>query len=423
MAFTALLLNRELRVTTENNQFRARIGTFAVKQAFERALLSASKGGGPPGAFQKLIPILQEGQLAEEITIADLEGRIVASTSGFLIDSRIPKEEAVRAQRAQEMYSPQSWFYAEVDTQDVTLYTPITLEDIPQYIAILRYSLGNMGLAIGQIRKLCAGVAVGVIIVIVPLCLLLIRAILKPIQILNVATKEITAGNLDLKVQVSTGDELGELAQTFNEMTSALARMKQRAENTNPLTKLPGNNVIHEVIEKKLQANVRFVAIYADLDNFKAFNDKYGIGAGDQVIQLTATILREATRHGSPTDFIGHEGGDDFVILTIPEKAEPVTSYLCAEFDNRIREAYPPEDRKRGSIISQDREGNVKQFPLMTISLAGVSNVYRKISSYAEVTNIWAELKQKTKALSKNTGRSCFYLDQRSSKETRAQVT
>ena len=200
-------------------------------------------------------------------------------------------------------------------------------------------------------------------------------------------------------------------------MTQALVVMKARAENANPLTKLPGNNMIHEAIEKRIKEKKKFVAVYSDLDNFKAFNDKYGIGAGDQAIKLTAEIMREAIRKGGPGDFLGHEGGDDFILLTTPEKSDAVTGHVCTEFDKRVRQFYSAEDQAQGFIMSKDREGNVKQFPIMTISLAGVGNMVRQLTSYAEVTNICAEVKKKVKMTSKETGKSSFYLDKRSGVE------
>jgi len=416
-AFTTLLISRQLHVITENNQFRARIGTFAAKGAFERTLLSHSRTGNPPAAFQKLIPILQEGQLAEEVTIADLKGKVAASVNPERLGASITEEDLHWSEYARKTYSPKTWFYAQILPGEIIFYAPITLDDVPQYIAILKYSLGNMPDAIRQVGKICILVALGVIGVIVPLCLLLIQAILGPIRILNRATKEIAAGNLGLKVDVPTEDELGELAGTFNSMTTALVKMKERAENANPLTKLPGNNVIHEAIEKRIKDKKKFVAVYSDLDNFKAFNDKYGIGAGDQAIKLTAQIMKEAIAKGSPGDFLGHEGGDDFILLTTPEKTDAVTGHVCAEFDKRVRQFYSAEDQAQGFIMSKDREGNLKQFPIMTISLAGVGNIVRELTSYAEVTNICAEVKKKAKMTSKTTGKSSFYLDQRTGRE------
>ncbi|MBI3318428.1 MAG: GGDEF domain-containing protein [Candidatus Omnitrophica bacterium] len=416
-AFTALLLTRQLTVITQNNQYRARVGTFAAKGAFERTLLSTLRAGNPPAAFERMIPLLKEGQLVEETSVVDLKGKVVASSDHGLRGSQLSSEDAQRSKYAVGHYSPQTWFHSQVEPSEVIFYAPVTIDDVPQYVAIFRYSLGNMGVAIQQVGTLCILVAVGVVLVMVPLCLLLIRAILGPIQILNDATKDVAAGNLGLQVSVPTEDELGELAETFNGMTSALVKMKERAENANPLTKLPGNNVIHEEIEKRIKGKRKFVAVYSDLDNFKAFNDKYGIGAGDQAIKLTAQIMKEAIKKGIPGDFIGHEGGDDFILLTTPEKAQAVTDHLCSEFDTRIRELYSPEDREQGHIISKDREGNVKQFPLMTISLAGVTNAHRELTSYAEVTNICAEVKKKAKITSKTTGKSSFFLDQRTGQE------
>ncbi|MDO8730314.1 MAG: HAMP domain-containing protein [Candidatus Omnitrophota bacterium] len=419
-AFTALLINRQLQVITENNQYRARVGTFAAKGAFERTLLSTIRSGDPPDAFQKLIPILREGQLAEEVAVANLEGKIVAAATASLKGTFLPREEAKNADYARKTYSPKTWFYARVDPGQIRFYAPVTIDDVPQYVAVFRYSLGNMDQAIRQVSKLCILVAGLVIVAVGFLCFLLTQSLLGPIQELNEATQDIASGNLSQQVDVTTDDELGELAETFNEMTQALVAMKARAENANPLTKLPGNNMIHEAIEKRIKEKKKFVAVYSDLDNFKAFNDKYGIGAGDQAIKLTAAIMKEAMRKGAAGDFLGHEGGDDFIILTAPEKTQAVTDHVCTEFDKRVRQFYSAEDQAQGFIMSKDREGNVKQFPIMTISLAGVGNVVRELTSYAEVTNICAEVKKKAKMLSKETGKSSLYLDKRTGKEPEA---
>jgi len=422
-AFTALLINRQLQVITENNQYRARVGTFAAKGAFERILLSTIRSGDPPDAFQKLIPILREGQLAEEVAVADLEGKIVAATMPSLKGTFLPREEAQNADYARKTYSPKTWFYARVDPGQIQFYAPVTIDDVPQYVAVFRYSLGNMDQAIQQVFRLCILVAILVIVAVGFLCFLLTQSLLGPIQELNEATQDIAAGNLNQQVNVTTDDELGELAETFNDMTQALVALKARAENANPLTKLPGNNMIHEAIEKRIKEKKKFIAVYSDLDNFKAFNDKYGIGAGDQAIKLTAAIMREAMRKGTPGDFLGHEGGDDFITLTAPEKVGAVTNHVCTEFDKRVRQFYSAEDQAQGFILSKDREGNVRQFPIMTISLAGVGNVVRELTSYAEVTNICAEVKKKAKLLSKETGKSSFYLDKRSGAERDATLS
>ncbi|MGH7197321.1 MAG: GGDEF domain-containing protein, partial [Candidatus Omnitrophota bacterium] len=140
------------------------------------------------------------------------------------------------------------------------------------------------------------------------------------------------------------------------------------------------------------------------------FNDKYGVERGDEAIKLTSEVFKEAVEaKGNPDDFLGHEGGDDFLMVTTPETAEAIAQYICKEFDRRIINLYSQEDRGRGYIIAKSREGQLKQFPIMAISLAGVTNVFRPVGSYAEVTNIAAEVKKKAKAIDG----SVFVLDKR----------
>jgi hypothetical protein len=96
-------------------------------------------------------------------------------------------------------------------------------------------------------------------------------------------------------------------------------------------------------------------------------------------------------------------------MITTPDKTQGVADYITQEFDKRIRSLYSQEDLNQGFIIAHGRDNTVKQFPIMTISLAGVSNESRPVSSYAEVTNIAAEVKKKAKAI----GKSVFVLDKR----------
>jgi diguanylate cyclase (GGDEF)-like protein len=234
--------------------------------------------------------------------------------------------------------------------------------------------------------------------------------VIGPLKLLNNITKMVASGDLTVRARILTHDELQELGETFNYMTEELVKMKERAENANPLTKLPGNIVIHEEIEKLIRANKKFTVIYCDLDNFKAFNDKYGIAKGDEAIKLASEIFKEALKnYGSAGDFIGHEGGDDFILLTTPDKSAAVADYIIREFDARIRGLYSKDDLAQGYITALSRDGAEKKFPVITISLAGVSNEIRPITSYGEVTNIAAEIKKKAKLEQK----SVFVLDQR----------
>lgn len=411
--FAAIQVFNRLQSLNEHNTYRIRVGAAAAKTALEYTLAvqqAQRPTEDPRPALQQELARLRAGALVDEALLLTPAGRPAAPQAprpGGLVDDGRWAPYAVTA------YTAEQWFYPAVTPIAVYAYVPLLQQQKPVYVARFTFGLANVAQAMRDVYGPSVGMAAGVLLVSTLLAWLLTRAILGPIETLNEATRDIAAGNLALKVPVSTAGELGELAGTFNEMTAALVAMKARAENANPLTKLPGNNVIREEIERRLASGQPFVAVYADLDNFKAFNDAYGIGAGDQVITLTAKILKEALHQGAPGDFLGHEGGDDFVLLTTPEQAPAVTEYLCRAFDQRVRGLYKPEDQAHGGIVSTDRAGNIKEFPIMTISLAGCSNLHRPIRSYAEVTNICAEVKKKVKALSAEGRKSTYLLDRR----------
>jgi diguanylate cyclase (GGDEF)-like protein len=173
-----------------------------------------------------------------------------------------------------------------------------------------------------------------------------------------------------------------------------------RESDMSPITELPGNKAIDRELEARLESGKRFAFCYADLDDFKAYNDYYGFHAGSEVIRMTGNILAEAVMaQGSADDFLGHVGGDDFIILTSIEKSEPVCREIISRFDERIPSFYQPEDVEKGYIVSVDRRGYVMKFPIMTISISIVHNAYRQLEDSAQVGRIAAELKKYAKDL------------------------
>lgn len=144
------------------------------------------------------------------------------------------------------------------------------------------------------------------------------------------------------------------------------------AKGVNPLTGLPGNAYIENEIETRIHKNGRKISIiYADLDNFKAYNDVYGFKQGDQIIQFMAKILSwSVKRHGMEDDFIGHVGGDDFIIITGSEKADRICKGIVRCFVRLCKNFYSEEDQKRGFIKARNRDGEEKKFPMFSISLA-----------------------------------------------------
>lgn len=177
-------------------------------------------------------------------------------------------------------------------------------------------------------------------------------------------------------------------------------RRTARDLDANPLTKLPGNVSILNEIQKRIEKDKGFAVCYIDLDKFKAFNDKYGFEKGDEVIKNTARILINSVQEkGTPQDFIGHIGGDDFVVVTIPEKIEPLCKTIISKFDSLVPDLYNKKDKEKGYIIGKDRQGKIKKIPLISISISVVNNKDKKIKHVGEIGEIGAELKEYAKTL------------------------
>lgn len=189
-----------------------------------------------------------------------------------------------------------------------------------------------------------------------------------------------------------------------------VARVKTHLTRTasdisaNPLTKLPGNIPLAQALERCLSQNRLFAVLYLDLSNFKSFNDKYSYLRGDKVIRTTAQIILKAVKEkGNPGDFIGHIGGDDFIIITTPDKVDILCRSIIKDFDQEIPNLYDEEDRKRGYIVTKDRLNKTRKFPLMTISIGVVTNKSRKFTSPAEISDVGAELKRYAKLKKKSS--------------------
>jgi diguanylate cyclase (GGDEF)-like protein len=180
-------------------------------------------------------------------------------------------------------------------------------------------------------------------------------------------------------------------------------RRAERDLEANPLTKLPGNVSILEELSRRLESKALFAVAYLDLDKFKSYNDKYGFECGDEVIRETARILIKAVHDlGNPNDFIGHIGGDDFVLITTPEKADDICKQAIASFKKISPSFYNEKDRKNGYIIARNRKGQEEKIALLSVSIGVVSNETRQITHVAQIGEIGAELKSCAKALEGN---------------------
>ncbi|MDD5512616.1 MAG: diguanylate cyclase [Candidatus Omnitrophica bacterium] len=413
--FTFIQINNQVTRMVHYNSYRANSSTLISKNNLE-AVIRQTEGADAVGYLQASLDELKNAQLINEAEVYDREGKIVAASDQRMVGEYARYRDLSRIETLREAQDQDTPFLSEMDKRKKELNTYLALKrtsgDQAVYFVKLSYSLGSLHQALIEVYKPVTITAVLIILLNILFGFLLSKTIVGPIKTLNEVTKIIAEGDLSIRTEIRTDDELEELGETFNHMTEQLVKMKEKAENANPLTKLPGNLVIAEEVEKRIRANKQFTVIYCDLDNFKAFNDKYGIASGDEAIKLTAQIFKEAVeKRGSPEDFIGHEGGDDFLLLTEVDKAQEIADYITQEFNKRVRPFYSQEDLDRGFIIAKSRDNVEKQFPIMTISLAGVTNQHRKINSYAEVTNIAAEVKKKAKAI----GGSTFVMDKRTS--------
>jgi len=171
-------------------------------------------------------------------------------------------------------------------------------------------------------------------------------------------------------------------------------KRSERDLDANPLTRLPGNISIIGELSERIDKKEKFAVCYVDLNKFKAYNDSYGFEHGDDIIKETARILIRAVQEtGTDSDFIGHIGGDDFVVITKVEAAEAISARIIADFDLSAPNFYNETDRKNGYILAKDRAGNMQKVPLVSVSIGIVTNELRKIEHVAQVGEIGAELK------------------------------
>ncbi len=177
-----------------------------------------------------------------------------------------------------------------------------------------------------------------------------------------------------------------------------------------PLTGLPSGLRIERSIEERLAAPGHWSILYLDLDNFKAYNDVYGFVRGNDLIRLFARIIDTAMRElGDSTDFLGHVGGDDFILLTTPPRVDLLCQRIIDCWEVESRALYSPEDLERGTLIAVDRRGQSQTYPLVALSIGVVTNERRPITSLAEVSRVAAEVKHAAKSLHG----SSWYMDRR----------
>ena len=162
------------------------------------------------------------------------------------------------------------------------------------------------------------------------------------------------------------------------------------AKHQNPLSGLPGNIIIEQKLSKCVEINEKYTVAYLDIDNFKAYNDVYGFENGDLVIKLLANVLRERI---TKEEFIGHVGGDDFVIIINDHLNEDYFNDLVNQFETQVRSLYSKEDLEKGYIVTANRHGEIEKFPIITLCCVSINNKIKQYKSTFELTETLAGLK------------------------------
>lgn len=187
------------------------------------------------------------------------------------------------------------------------------------------------------------------------------------------------------------------------------------AKNANPLTGLPGNEVIQRELEKRITQNMHFDISYIDLNNFKPYNDHYGFERGDYVLKTLANILQEILSQfdSDPLNFIGHIGGDDFIMITRPSVSVKASEKIISDFETRQAELHGREDYAQGFYREKNRKGETEVFPLLSLAIGILSSDGNTLISYAQTASLSTGIKKLAKREAALTGISSIVKDRR----------
>ncbi|RFU67581.1 GGDEF domain-containing protein [Peribacillus saganii] len=176
----------------------------------------------------------------------------------------------------------------------------------------------------------------------------------------------------------------------------------QVARYSNPLTGLPGNYAIEETLQEIL-AEENFSVLYVDIDTFKVFNDSYGFKEGDELIRATADIICDIvlTTCNHPS-FVGHIGGDDFIAVLPNYNYDRICRSIISRFDQLVRKVYSEDEIKKGYVTAISRKGKLEKFPLVSISIAVITNINMSFVTVKQLSKEAAKVKKRCKTIPKS---------------------
>lgn len=177
------------------------------------------------------------------------------------------------------------------------------------------------------------------------------------------------------------------------------------ASYLNPLTLLPGNKIIDEKLESTFRQQEKSTVLYIDLDRFKSYNDSYGFKKGDSLLQSTANLLKASLSNSE--DFLGHIGGDDYIIILNHHDFEELCQRIIETFDQQILSFYSEEHLRSRTVYIENREGIMEDVPIVSLSIAVVKNQTGLFSSVEELVSEATRIKKVCKAKKE----SCFHAE------------
>ncbi|MBE0458766.1 MAG: GGDEF domain-containing protein [Pseudoalteromonas prydzensis] len=216
-------------------------------------------------------------------------------------------------------------------------------------------------------------------------------------QLLDTVSQQITENDFDIRRHIiitRAGQYLG-LAPLRDILKHITEEKIRHAQHANPLTMLPGNVAINEAIEHRLRVKHGFALAYIDLNHFKQFNDLYGYASGDSVIKLLADVTTQAC--SNIPSFVGHIGGDDFMVVFDGDDAEVVCNQIISDFELKSRAFFTPEHIASGGYWASNREGEKQFVPLLTLSIGVVEPDLEQCTNSHQIAALATDAKKEAK--------------------------
>jgi GGDEF domain-containing protein len=339
------------------------------------------------------------------ITVFDLNGMPLVNMEKNEI---LPKLNADNTERKMMLYAKEN-----IRKKKYIKYVSDLQKGKMNYYVYFTYSNNKIGMAsysivINNGKKIVSnaikagGICAAVLFIILAGYYMFINVtLLTPIRKIKKTVEKIAQGNVDVRIPVVRNDELGIIASSVNEISVVLQHLRDESITINPLTELPGALAIEKYVDDALQENRIICVLFIDIDNFNAYNSKYGFMKGDDVIKFIRDCLQTTASGLNVSNiFIGHQGGDDFIAVVDFEYWENFVKSLLTVFDKGINRFYSSIDFRNGFVEILNRKGEKKQIPVMSLSTAIISNKNRPFTRFAEITQVATEVQRYVKGMS-----------------------